>query len=256
MRVVVLAGERPEGSALAMELGVPASILAEVAGVPSIVRVIETLRASSCIDGGAIVGPGAAVCRGSSTLKAIFEHGDFTWIEPAVGPAESVLRALDEVDTYPVLLTTGDHALLTPSTVERFVAAADSTTAHIVVGLAPYGRVMKRFPGTRRTRLRFREGSYCGTNLFLLRRPEARDAALFWSRVQRDRKRPWRIARRLGTGTVLRYLTGTLTMGDAFAAVSQVTGCAVAWVEVGDPLAAVDVDTAADLAIAEQVLQC
>lgn len=256
MKAIVLAGERPGGSPLAEQLGVGASVLASVAGLPSIARVVATLRCAGCIDGGVIAGPELAVRNRSKTLETIFEPGDYTWVEPAAGPAESALRALDELDAYPVLVTTGDHALLTAATVEHFVAAATSTDAQAVVGLAPYQRVMQRFPGTSRTRLRFREGSYCGTNLFLLRSREARDAALFWPKVQRDRKRPWRIAAQLGGSVVLRYLTRRLGIRDAFAALSRIAGCSIGWVEVGDPLAAVDVDSAADLAIAEQVLGC
>ena len=256
MKAIVLAGERPGGNALAMATGVPAAVLARVAGRPSIVHVIETLRAARGIDGGVIAGPDPGVCRGSRALSAIFEIGDYSWVEPDRGPAESTLRALDAIDAYPVLVTTGDHALLAPATVERFLAAAVSSGAQAVVGLVSHERVMQRFPGTRRTRLRFSEGGYCGTNLFLLREPEARGAIRFWPRVQRDRKRPWRIAGQLGAGTLLRYLSGRLAMEDAFAVLSRVTGCAISWVEVDDELAAVDIDTVQDLALAEQVLGC
>ena len=256
MQAIVLAGERPGGSPLAVEMGVPASVLAMVAGRPSIIRVIATLRAARCIDGGVIAGPDASVRDGSNAIQAILEAGDYRWVEPAGGPAESALRALDELDRYPVLVTTGDHALLAPATVERFVSAATSTDAQAVVGLAPYERVMQRLPGTKRTRLRFSDGSYCGTNLFFLRNRDARGAALFWPKVQSDRKRPWRIAMRLGPTNLLRYCSGTLSVAGAFAALSRAAGCRISWVEVGDELAAVDVDTAQDLAIAEQILEC
>ena len=254
MKAIVLAGERPGRNPLAVATGVPAGVLAPVAGRPSILRVIETLRAAHGVDGGLIAGPNPEVCRGSATLGAIFETGDFSWIEPDRAPAESTLRALDELDEFPVLVTTGDHALLTPETVEQFVAAAASSDAEALVGLVSRERVMRRFPGTRRTLLRFREGGYCGTNLFLLRSPNARGAIRFWRRVQRDRKRPWRIAGQLGAGTLLRYLSGRLAMEDAFAVLSRAAGCRVSWVEVDDELAAVDVDTVQDLALAEQVL--
>ncbi len=256
MRAIVLAGERPEGSLLAREAGVPVSVLATVAGQPSIVRVIATLRAARGIESGVIAGPDASVRRRSRAFRAILEPGDYTWVEPAGGPAESALRALDELDRYPVLVTSGDHALLAPATVEQFVATANATDAHAVVGLVPYERVMQRLPDTRRTRLRFSEGGYCGTNLFLLRNRRARDAVLFWSSVQRDRKRPWRIAGRLGIGTLLRYAGGRLRIADAFATLSRAAGCCIGWVEVDDELAAVDVDTSADLALAERLLGC
>ena len=255
MKAIVLAGERPGGNALAAATGAPAGVLAPVAGRPSIVRVIETLRSARCVDGGVIAGPAAEVASASGALGAIFAAGDFSWTEPEQAPAESVLRALDEIDAYPVLLTTGDHALLTPATVERFVAAAAGVNGDALVGLVSHERVLRRFPGTRRTRLRFREGDYCGTNLFLLQSPRARAAIRFWSEVQRHRKRPWRIAGRLGVRTLVRYLCGRLAMDDAFAVLSRLSRCPVSWVEVDDERAAVDVDTVSDLALAERVLQ-
>ncbi len=256
MKAIVLAGERPGGSPLASATDVPAAILASVAGRPSICRVIDTLRATDAIEGGLVVGPDAQVCRESAVLDNLFEQGDYRWLEPECGPAESTIRALDTLDNYPVLLTTGDHALLTPATVEQFLAAAVARDAGAVVGLAPHERVMLRFPGSRRTRLSFLEGNWCGTNLFLLRNREALGAIRFWSTVQRDRKRPWRIARRLGAGNLLRYLIGRLPMAAAFAALSRAAGCSVAWVEVEDAAAAVDIDSIEDLALAEKVLAC
>lgn len=254
MKAVVLAGERPGGNAIARETGAPAAVLVSVAGKPSIGRVIDTLRRANGIDGGVIAGPDAGVAEASPAIGAILEAGDYHWVEPAAGPAESALQGIDHLDAFPMLLTTGDHALLAPATVERFVADANRKDADAVVGLAPYDAVLRRFPGTRRTRLRFRRGSYCGTNLFLLKTPAARAAVSFWREAQRHRKRPWRIASLLGVLTLARYVTGSLDLAGALAALSRAAGCRLSWVEVTDEQAAVDVDSSADLAIAEQLL--
>ncbi len=253
MKAIVLAGERTGGNALAAELGLPASVLVEVANRPSIERVIDTLRTTEGCEGGVIVGPSASVCRESKTLKALLAVGDYAWLEPAAGPSESVLRAFDSLASLPVLITTGDHALLRPETVAHFITAAKAAGADAVVGLVSHARVMRRFPDTRRTRLAFREGGFCGTNLFLLRNRAARQAILFWSQVQRDRKQPWRIARRLGMATWWRYLRHSLAIKEAFATLSRLAGCSVGWVELRDEYTAIDVDSAADLALAERI---
>ena len=252
VKAIVLAGERPGGNRLARELDLAASVLVEVAGRASIERVIATLRAAGDIEGGAMVGPSAAVCGDSPTLASLLQTGDYTWVEPAAGPAESVMRALDTLQSYPVLVTTGDHALLTPETVAQFVASADPS-ADAVVGLVSHARVLRRFPDTRRTRLNFREGGFCGTNLFLLRNRTARAAIRFWSCVQQDRKHPWRIAKKLGVRTLWRYLRRTLAIGEAFATLSRLAGCCIAWVELCDECAAIDVDSRADLELAERI---
>ena len=255
MKAVVLAGDRPGGSPLAKAMGVPAGALASVAGQPCIARVIATLRTAHGIEGGLISGPTQAALAESEVFATLLAPGDYHWIPPAQGPAESALIALDALDAYPVLLTAGDHALLGAETLEQFVAAAGAADADILVGLTPYERVMQRFPGSRRTRLRFRDGSYCGANLFLLRTPAARRAIHFWRQAQQDRKRPWRLARRLGMAAAGRYLAGALGIAAAFAELSARAGCRIRWVEVGDPLAAVDVDSPEDLALAEGALQ-
>lgn len=257
MKAVLLAGDRPGGSRLAQAAGVPAGALAPVAGQPCIARALAALRAAPCIDGGLIVGPDEAALRQSEALAALLAPGDYRWIAPAAaGPAESALRALDELhDAYPVLLTCADHALLSAETLERFAADALAANAQALVGLVRFDQVMRRFPGSRRTRLRFRNQSRCGANLFLLRDPAARQAVDFWRAMQQDRKRPWRIAARLGLGLSMRYALGQLSIAEAFDRLSAKAGCRIGWVEVDDPLAAVDVDSPQDLALAEQVLQ-
>ena len=257
MKAVLLAGDRPGGSRLAQATGVPAGALVPVAGQPCIARALAALRAAPSIDGGLIVGPDEATLRQSEALATLLAPGDYRWIAPAAaGPAESALRALDELHgACPILLTCADHALLSAETLERFAADALAADAQALVGLVRFERVMRRFPGSRRTRLRFRDASRCGANLFLLRDPAARQAIAFWRTMQQDRKRPWRIAARLGLGLSVRYALGQLSIAEAFDRLSAKAGCRIGWVEVDDPLAAVDVDSPQDLALAEQVLQ-
>ena len=102
-------------------------------------------------------------------------------------------------------------------------------------------------PGSRRTYLRFADGDWSGCNLFLLATPQAIAAIQLWQTVERDRKRPWRIVRRLGPGLLLRYLLGRLSLSDAVAALGRRIGVSAVVVECPDGLAAVDVDKPSDL---------
>ena len=52
-KAVVLAGERPGGSDFSRALGLPASVLVDVAGKSAVARVIEALESSDWVDGGA-----------------------------------------------------------------------------------------------------------------------------------------------------------------------------------------------------------
>jgi hypothetical protein len=255
MPCVVLAGERPGGNALARSLGVPAGVLVEVDGEACLARVVRALCESGSVAGGVLCGPREEIVASSPLVRELLRSGDLCWLAPATGPAASAAAALEALDRYPALLTTGDHALLDGAIIDRFCALATPVDADLVVGLVPYELVINAFPGTRRTVLRFRDGAYCGSNLFLVRTPAGRAAILFWRRVESLRKQPWRMARELGWLTLIRYLLGLQTLTATLALLSRRAGCRVAFVPLPEPRAAVDVDSLDDRELAERVLR-
>jgi len=251
--VIVLAGERPGGNALARALGEPAGILVRVLGEPCVVRVLDALAASRVVRGGVIVGPIAAVAE-AEPMRTILAGHDLRWIAPAAGPAESAAAALRAVPGRPLLITSADHALLTPRIIDAFCGLALGVEADFVVGLVPWERVRSAYPSSRRTLLEFTDGTYCGSNLFMVRTPAGEGAVDFWRRMQSHRKRPWRMAREVGLTTLLAYLARRLTLASALARIGELAGCTISHVEVGEPRAAVDVDSLADHALAEEIL--
>ena len=256
MKAIVLAGTRAAEPSDAQQGELHPTPLTPVAGVPSLVRVLGALRRAGAIDGGLLAGPEQQHGQHDGIVADLLAAGDFEWTAPAAGPVESLLKAVQQLDSWPILVTTGDHALLRARTIDDFCTAAAAQDADLSVGLAPHRLVAERFPGLKRTRLRFAGGAYCGTNLFCLRSPEAIPAIAFWAQVQADRKRPWRIVRRLGWRSLAAYACGRLSVDEALAALSRLTGCTLGWVRVLDPVAAIDVDSAADLEVAERILQC
>lgn len=256
---IVLAGERPEGNALGQALGLPAGVLAPLAGRSTMARVLDALRGSRSVEGGLVCGPAAAVLDQAPELRDLLAPGDFRWQAPAAGPAASAAAAAAAMGTRPLLLTTADHGLLQSAVVDAFCdSALESADAlpgpDVVVGLVPFDLVRAAFPDSRRTRLRFSDGDYCGSNLFAVLTEPGIAALRFWSEVEAHRKSPWRIARRLGFLTLARYLTRTLSVDAAFAAVSRRAGCTIGWVTVREPRAAVDIDSVADWELARQLL--
>ncbi len=253
MKAIVLAGQRPSSRG---RRGADAPTpLTPVAGVPALVRVVEALRSCASIDGGLLVGPALASGGHAKPVREALAAGDFTWMAPAAEPTISALRAIKQLNAWPIILTTADHALLTADILDRFCAAA-AKGSDLVVGMTPHHLVQARFPQTKRTRLRFADGACCSTNLFYLANAEAAKAIAFWGQMQDLRKSPWRIAQRLGWHTLAAYLSGALSVKQALAAISKVAGCAIDWVGVDDPRAAIDVDTWDDHALAERLLQC
>lgn len=245
LTVLVLAGERAEGDPMAKSAGVALKALLPVAGTPMLTRVVAALRASDGIGRIAISIPRPEAVD-DPTLETLLT-------EPS--PCRSVLAAIDRLPT-PLLVTTADHALLTPEIVTNFVrAAAAASDADLVAGMVERAAVESVVPGSTRTYWQFRDGHFSGANLFYLKNPRARAAVDFWCRVERDRKRPWRIVKAFGPGLLLGYLFGRLSLDEAMLRASGRLGCRVRAIALPQGEAAIDVDKPADLVLVEQLLQ-
>lgn len=255
--VIVLAGERPGGNALARSHQRTSALCVSLAGRPVLDWTLEALSRSHC-QPLHLVGPRAEVLAENAEFAPWVARADVTWHAPASGPAASAGAVAAAVAQFPALLTAADHALLQPHWVDDFCVRAARQAADIgadvVIGLVPHALVAARFPGSRRTVLRFADGAMCGSNLFYLATPQALAALRFWQRLEALRKSPLKMAGVLGFGVALRYLCRRLTLAALLTLLSQRSGCRVSAVALDEPCLAVDVDSEADLALAAELL--
>lgn len=246
---LVLAGRRGGEDPVASQCGVEDKCLARAGGVPMLARVLHALAASPDVDRIFVVMEDPAI------LGRLPDIPPCTALPSAPTPSLSVLRALDEVEAgLPMLVTTADHALLSPAIVAYFLAGARATGAEVAVGLTAAEVISKAYPSSQRTYLRFRDAHYSGANLFALMSPEASKAVVFWRRVEQERKRPWRMIRAFGLGSLLAYLLGLLSLDDAMARASAIIGARIAAVRLPFAEAAIDVDKPADLELVNAIL--
>lgn len=248
--VLVLAGQREgERDALRAAAGADWKALIAVGGVPMLARVADALAAAFPAVPVTVSGLPAQV------LAQVALPAPARALAGGSGPAESVARAFETGGlALPALVTTADHALLTPAMLAHFAAASAAAGADMTVGLAEQSVIEAAWPGTRRTYLRLGGRGYSGCNLFWVASPRALAAIRFWRQVEADRKRPWRIARRFGPGA-LAWLALTRPGPErAFAFLSRRIGARVAPVILPFAEAAIDVDKPEDLALAEAAL--
>jgi hypothetical protein len=144
--------------------------------------------------------------------------------------------------------------LLQAEWVAQFLADAPAD-ADVCVLLARREVVEAAAPGTQRTYLKFAEAEWSGCNLFLLRTPRGLAVIQLWRSIEADRKRPWRIIRRLGPITLLRYLAGRLTLAEALQRLGRLCDARLAAVASPFGLAAVDVDKPADLDLVRRLAE-
>ena len=242
MNVLILAGERPGGDPLAIAENVASKTQIVIAGEPMLAHVLRALRqlqpAPQLFISGAAGGEAGP---------------DITVIETGPTPCSSVMKALAHI-SYPVLITTADHPLLTPAIIHEFLQKANSLAGDVCVGLVPLSLIEQHYPENRRTKLKFSDGSVSGANLFLLRHARAMGLLEFWRLMEANRKSPWRMVRVLGFGMLLRYAAGRLSFAQLVAHIAARTGCSIAPVMLSDPHAAIDVDKPSDLALVRAIM--
>jgi GTP:adenosylcobinamide-phosphate guanylyltransferase len=248
---LVLAGTRPGGDPLAQYAGVSHKALIDVGGVPMLARVLAALAAVPAVT--RIV---VAIDRPELLVALPPCATPVVALPAASGPSASVAAALQREGT-PLLVTTGDHALLQAAWVMQFLQAAEqgeAVAADALVGLARREAVLAAAPDTQRTWLSFADGDYSGCNLFLLRTAAAAGLVRLWEQMESERKRPLALVRRLGFLHVLRYRLGWLTLPLALARLGRLAGARLAPVLLTDGRAAIDVDKPADLDLVRRLV--
>ncbi|MBC3940918.1 nucleotidyltransferase family protein [Sphingomonas albertensis] len=241
---LILAGSRGGVDPVAAYAGVSHKALIELDGQTLLARVAKALREAGATQ--------IAVSVSDDTVRAAATALDLTVLTAASGPSCSVRDGIETLGT-PLLVTTADHALLRPEWITRFLADAPAH-ADVAALLARQDVIEAAAPGTRRTYLRFADGAWSGCNLFHFATPRSVAALDLWAQVEADRKRPWRIVRRLGIGTLVRYMSGRLTLVAALAHLGRLAGLHAAAVATPFGLAAVDVDKPADLDLVRDLI--
>ncbi|MBA3756751.1 MAG: NTP transferase domain-containing protein [Nitrosomonas sp.] len=252
---VVLAADRTAKDPITQHTGAACKAFAPVDGVPMVIRVLDALTASDLISTIILCGPPEALHKHCPELKQRIASGEVIWLPNLNSPSRSAESGLNHVPSdTPVLLTTADHALLTPRIVQNFLRDSLSTQCDATVGVVRQQDIAAAFPGSKRTVIRLRDGGFCGSNLFTFN-PQGRALVGFWRQAEELRKRPWRlISQVLGFRMVFSYLFGFMTLQQALEAVSEKSGVKIQAIRLDDPRAGIDVDKIEDLVLAESIL--
>jgi GTP:adenosylcobinamide-phosphate guanylyltransferase len=247
---IVLAASRGESDPITRHYGLAHKCLLRLAGKPMLARVIGALHAS----------------RKFNSIFVSIETADV--IEQALGdqPAHvrhisslhsapsSALAAAHEIQTFPILITTGDHALLTPEMVKHVCDVSVTLNADITVGLATREVIQGAYPETKRTYFRFRDVAVSGCNLFTVHSQAGLRLLELWSDLEKDRKRPWKLALAFGPGALFRIIFWRMTLANAFDIISRKCDMVARPLLLPYAEAAIDVDKPADKDVAEKIL--
>jgi GTP:adenosylcobinamide-phosphate guanylyltransferase len=245
---IVLAGSRPGRDAFAEAFGIDLKALIPVAGEPMVARPVRALLESASINNVVVLS------QEPQRIAQALPKDTRVSVRESQGMIATTMLDLcfDKQTRWPLLVTTADHALLDAATVDEFCTGAEGD---IAVGVVERGTLLRRFPGAKRTWLKFRGGAYTGANLFALTSPKSAAAIELWRSVEQDRKKGWRIVSLLGPIVLLGTALKLLTIDGVLARLGRRLGLTVKAVRLSNPLAGVDIDKADDHALAETILK-
>ena len=241
---LVLAAGRPDDP-LAEAEGVPNKTLIDVHGRSCLQRVLDALAAAPSV---------------GRVVVAIEDANLLDGVDPRPEAARAADRVSDTVASGlrqlgpPLLIVTGDHALLTPEMVEEFVGAAAAAGAGVAAGMAARTTIEAAYPDVRRTYMKFAEDGYSGCNLFALASAEAEKALAFWQEVDRKRKRPWALIKAIDPWAFTLYAAGKLTLEKGMDRLSKKLGMTAIAVRMSAAEAAIDVDKPDDLKLVRAIV--
>lgn len=249
---VILAGQRPGGDPLAEHFGATHKALIEIGGEPMLSRVTRTLAAEPDF---------ARILILSQEHGQLRDHPKLCWTatEPRIeygASSATIAGTLQELLTSsdgPFLVTTADNPLLDRDILGTFLAAARGTD--LAAGLVERRTLLAAYPGSRRTWLPFRGGSYSGANLFWLGGPEVLPLIEIWRRIEQDRKHRWRVIGAFGPWLLAGVALRLLTLGEAIRRVGRKFGLSARAVVLPYPEACIDVDKPADHALVTGIFE-
>jgi molybdopterin-guanine dinucleotide biosynthesis protein A len=238
---VLLAGGRDK-SGLTEITGEPVRGLIPIRRKPMIGYVLDALQASPSIGEIVAVGPDA-LAKALPGARLLPEGADLL---------SNIQAGLAAVSGAPyALLLTADIPFLTPEALEDFVSRGLESGGDVCYPIIPQAASEARFPGMKRTYVRLNEGRFTGGNMMLVRVDFFRKMEHLVSEAYGLRKKPLRLAQRVGLGLMIRLLIGQLRILHAETRIGRILGGKVRAVVTEYAEIGADVDKPDDLKQAE-----
>ncbi|MBX7146460.1 MAG: nucleotidyltransferase family protein [Alphaproteobacteria bacterium] len=253
---LVLAGSREKDDPIATSYagGIKLKTFVPVGGVPMLVRVLKNVLASPYIGRVIVCLPNPSSLDTIAELSHYIAEKKLLSIPTEATPVLSVLSAIEMIkDPLPLLVTTGDHPLLTPPMINYFIEHLPEQ-ADFVVALAAASLITQHYPKAIRTFYKFMDDGYSGCNLFALLHPNAANVGQYWLKMEKHRKKPWQLIKQIGPMVLLKFLRGKIDLPTALSIISKKTNADIRHVLMPFAEAAIDIDKPEDLILVEQIL--
>lgn len=209
--------------------------------------VVQALQQTSAVNRVAVVGPVNELESLANDRVLLVPMGE-TMLESMVKGFEALHTA------QPVLVATGDIPLLSSEAVEDFLFKCSRVEADLYYAIVPREVNEQKYPGVRRTYVKFREGVFTGGNLFVINPSTVVRSWQKGNELVRLRKKPVAICSLVGWAFVLKFILRQLTINEAEQRMSQLLGIHGVTIVSEYPEIGIDVDKPSDLELVRRVL--
>ena len=249
-KAVILAGEAGGIDPILDAYGVGHKALITIKGETLIARVARSL-AEAGFDGRIVIAANEEL---HGALKDALGETEATFTTVGQSPSATLVSLADRWrHENGLLITSCDHAGLSPSIIHSFLEEVDADR-DIAAGVVEAETFRAAFPELRRMFIRLQDMRFTGANLFWIHPARAEPLFTFWRELEQNRQNPFQMARAIGLSTAFAYLRGALTRFALMERVESETGVRGDLISLNDARAAIDIDNPADLETARTFL--
>ena len=252
--ILVLAGKRDGAlDPLAERAGVSHKAVIPVAGKPLISHVLSRLE-EAWDDAKIIISiHDPAVLEHVAVVQRLREAGRLEIVDAEAGLVESVEAAACTAD-WPLLITTGDNALVTVAALHTINAVGDKRQVDGVIGVVGSDAIQAAYPYKKKGFYEFRDIAISNCNLFWIRNADALKAAEPFRGGGQFAKRKGELRRAFGLWNLIRFRFRMDTLDGAMRRLSRRFGVPIAAYVFEDGRLAIDVDNRESLEATEALM--
>lgn len=246
--VIIMAGAKNTG-ALKECCSIDYEALIPIHGVPMVQYVARAARQARSVERIAVVGP-------AQMLRPHLQEMVDLLVEGQTGMIDNIRAGMEALHTErKVLILCSDIPMVRPEVIDDFVAQCEARNADFYYPIISKETNLTRFPGTRRTYARLKEGTYTGGNIFMMNPAIVEGATDFMRKMITWRKKPLKLSQAFGFKVIFKFALGNLSVSELECRVRKITGFSAAALVVTHPEVGFDVDKPSDLEMMEKFLQ-
>lgn len=254
LRVIVLAGGKAGADSLARHFGMSHRCLIPLSGRPLVAHVLQIAALHPAVESLAVSVEREAFDGLFDVLSQLPGRGIVKLVEARANLVDSVMAAAEGWDG-PLLITTADHALLSPGSIDAMLEALEGSKAEIAVAMATRGSVLAVNPDRAIRFHEFSDDAYASCNLYAVAGPEALHAAEVFRGGGRFAGNAWRVLRAFGLMDLVLLRLRAVSLAAALARVSARLRLRILPVVLADGSQAIDVDDERSHAVVEALLR-